>query len=258
MKKGDLIIGLLIILIFSPFLLIPTLSESYREINSQIPYVMSFIKFFILASIGEVLGNRIRKGGYYLKGFGLLPRAIVWGLLGISIKMAFIIFGEGASFMLKTMGLTFPTDNPADILENNFIKEGTWLQLLSAFTVSVTLNVFFAPVFMTFHKITDTHITMNKGDLRSCFKPIQFRGIITTMDWDVQWNFVIKKTIPIFWIPAQTVNFLLPGEYRVLVAAIYSIILGVILAIAANMGLDRARKQEGKKAGSKCKVLKNV
>ena len=56
------------------------------------------------------------------------------------------------------------------------------------------------------------------------------------MDWDVQWNFVFKKTIPIFWIPAQTINFLLPGEYRVLVAAIYSIILGVILAIAAQMG----------------------
>ena len=56
------------------------------------------------------------------------------------------------------------------------------------------------------------------------------------MDWEVQWNFVIKKTIPIFWIPAQTLNFLLPGEYRVLVAAVYSIILGVILAIAAQMG----------------------
>ena len=236
MKKGDLIIGLLIILIFLPFLLIDSLSESYREINASIPYVMSFVKFFILASIGEVLGSRIRTGGYHLKGFGLFPRAIVWGFLGISIKIAFVIFGEGAPFMLKTMGLAFPTENPADILENNFIKDGSWLQLLSAFTVSVTLNVFFAPVFMTFHKITDTHIAMNDGKFLRCLKPIPFRKIITTMDWDVQWNFVIKKTIPIFWIPAQTINFLLPGEYRVLVAAIYSIILGVILAIAANMG----------------------
>jgi len=236
MKKGDLVIGLVLILIFLPFLLFPTLTQSYRELNSQFPYILSFIKFFILASIGEVLGHRIRSGNYVLKGFGLLPRAIVWGFLGISIKMAFVIFGAGAPIMLETMGLNYPSANPADILENNFLKDGTWLQLLSAFTVSVTLNVFFAPVFMTVHKITDTHIAHNQGKFLSCLRPIPIRKIIREMDWDVQWNFVFKKTIPIFWIPAQTVNFLLPGEYRVLVAAIYSIILGVILAIAAQMG----------------------
>ena len=236
MKKGDLIIGLLLILIFLPFLLIPSLTQSYRELNAQFPYILSFIKFFVLASIGEVLGHRIRNGNYVLKGFGLLPRAIVWGFLGLSIKMAFVIFGVGAPIMLETMGLNFPTANPADILENNFIKNFSWLQLLSAFTVSVTLNIFFAPVFMTVHKITDTHIAQNQGKLLKCLKPIPIRKIITEMNWDVQWNFVIKKTIPIFWIPAQTINFLLPGEYRVLVAAIYSIILGVILAIAAQMG----------------------
>ncbi len=236
MKKGDLIIGLLLILIFLPFLLIPSLTQSYRELNVQFPYILSFIKFFVLASIGEVLGHRIRNGNYVLKRFGLLPRAIVWGFLGLSIKMAFVIFGAGAPIMLETMGLNFPTANPADILENNFIKNFSWLQLLSAFTVSVTLNIFFAPVFMTVHKITDTHIAQNQGKLLKCLKPIPIRKIITEMNWDVQWNFVIKKTIPIFWIPAQTINFLLPGEYRVLVAAIYSIILGVILAIAAQMG----------------------
>ena len=240
MKKGDVITGLLIILIFLPFILIPSLNEAYKQVNSSIPYLMSFLKFFILATIGEVLGSRIRQGGYYLKGFGLLPRAIVWGFLGISIKMAFVIFGEGAPYMLKTMGLTFPTDNPAVILENNFRTDGSWLQLLSDFTVSVTMNIFFAPVFMTFHKITDTHIAMNGGFFVKCLRPIQFRKIITSMDWDVQWNFVFKKTIPVFWIPAQTLNFLLPGEYRVLVAAIYSIILGVILAFAAQMGRNRA------------------
>jgi len=240
MKKGDLLIGLLLILIFSPFIIFPTLTQSYRELNSQLPYILSFVKFFVLASIGEVLGHRIRNGNYQLKGFGLLPRAIVWGFLGISIKMAFVIFGVGAPIMLETMGLNYPTTNPSDILENNFIKDGSWLQLLSAFAVSTTLNVFFAPVFMTVHKITDTHIVQNQGKLLKCLTPIPISKIITEMDWDVQWNFVFKKTIPIFWIPAQTVNFLLPGEYRVLVAAIYSIILGVILAIAAQMGRDKA------------------
>lgn len=56
------------------------------------------------------------------------------------------------------------------------------------------------------------------------------------INWRVQWDFVFKKTIPLFWIPAQTLNFLLPAEFRILVAAIYSIILGVIPAIAAHKG----------------------
>ncbi len=236
MKKADIILGAFLIALFLPFILSSSLFELYRDLNKDFPYLLSFIKFFILASTGEVLGYRIRTGGYKLRGFGLLPRAIVWGFLGVSIKMAFVIFGIGAPFMLQTMGLSFPTANPADILENNFLTEGSWLQLLTAFSVSVTLNIFFAPVFMTFHKITDTHISKNQGKLRGCFTLIPIRKIIVEMNWDVQWNFVIKKTIPIFWIPAQTLNFLLPGEYRVLVAAVYSIILGVILAIAAQMG----------------------
>ena len=241
MKKGDLILAALFLMIFLPFIFAESLFDQYRDLNKAYPYILSFVKFFILASLGEILGHRIKTGGYYLKGFGLIPRAIVWGFLGLSIKMAFVIFGQGAPHMLQTMGLNFPTDNPADILERNFLSEGSWLQFLSAFTVSTTLNVFFAPVFMTVHKITDTHILMNKGKLLMCFRPIQIRKIITEMNWSVQWNFVFKKTIPLFWIPAQTVNFLLPGEYRVLVAAIYSIILGIILAIAAQMGRGRPR-----------------
>jgi hypothetical protein len=39
------------------------------------------------------------------------------------------------------------------------------------------------------------------------------------------------KTIPFFWIPAHTLTFLLPSEYRVLAAAMLSIALGLILTI---------------------------
>ncbi|MFA6129251.1 MAG: Mpv17/PMP22 family protein [Bacteroidales bacterium] len=199
---------------------------------------MSFTKFFILATLGEILGLRIREGGYPLKGFGILPRAIVWGFLGISIKMAFVIFAEGAPAMLSTMGVKFPTANPADILNLDFFSQFSWLQLITAFSVGTMLNLFFAPVFMTVHKITDTHISTTGGTLRGFFSPMDVREIIAGINWRVQWDFVFKKTIPLFWIPAQTFNFLLPSEYRILVAAIYSIILGVILAIAAHKGKE--------------------
>jgi hypothetical protein len=144
--------------------------------------------------------------------------------------MAFVIFGEGAPFMLKTMGVIFPVEQPADILRQN---DYFWLKLLSAFSASATLNLFFAPVFMTFHKITDLHILQNGGTLRGFFTPINFKKQFMELDWLTMWNFVFKKTIPLFWIPAQTLNFMLPEEYRILFAAFLSIVLGVLLSVAS-------------------------
>jgi hypothetical protein len=191
---------------------------------------MSFIKFALLATFGESLGLRIRLGIYNRHGFGLLPRAIVWGFLGITIKIAFVIFGEGAPVMLKTMGIVFTQADPADVLRQPGF---TGLKLLAAFSVSTMLNLFFAPVFMAFHRITDTHIVQTGGTLRGFFTPIPAGRYINEINWHDFWNFVLKITIPLFWIPAQTINFMLPEGYRVLVAAFYSIILGVLLSIAA-------------------------
>ena len=238
MKKADWILVLIFMGLFAPFFIFPALFDHYRSVNHEMPYLLSFAKFFILATLGEIIGLRIRKGGYPLKGFGILPRAIVWGFLGVSIKMAFVIFAEGAPAMLASMGVKFPTANPADILNISFFTNFSWLQLLTAFSVGTMLNLFFAPVFMTVHKITDTHIVQTGGTLRGFFTPINIREIIAGINWRVQWDFVFKKTIPLFWIPAQTLNFLLPAEHRVLVAAFYSIILGIILATAAHKGLD--------------------
>ncbi len=85
---------------------------------------------------------------------------------------------------------------------------------MGGFAISVTMNTIFAPVFMTFHKITDTHILDCGGSLRSIVTPIPMTRIITHLNWNSQWNFVFKKTIPFFWYPAHTITFLLPGEVQ--------------------------------------------
>ncbi|GAB1473896.1 hypothetical protein MASR2M69_13370 [Bacteroidota bacterium] len=41
-------------------------------------------------------------------------------------------------------------------------------------------------------------------------------------------KFVVGKTIPLFWIPAHTITFLLPDTYKVIFAASLSIVLGLI------------------------------
>jgi hypothetical protein len=233
MKRSDLSFALFILLIFVPFFVSGSLYNFYKDFNAAYPFLISFIKFALLATLGELLGLRIRHGKYVEKGFGVLPRAVVWGILGVSIKMAFIIFGDGAPRMLQVLGLHFPVDPPSAILNQNFISSRSGLQVLSAFAVSFTMNIFFAPVFMTFHKITDTHILAHGGKLACLLKPIHFSKILREMNWKVQWNFVIMKTIPFFWIPVQTINFLLPEEFRILVAALLGIVLGVILSIAS-------------------------
>jgi hypothetical protein len=236
MKRNDFLTILIVVVLLLPFIIFRPVFDYYQQFNRDHAYAASFIKFAILATFGESIGLRIRTGKYYQQGFGLLPRAIVWGFLGVSIKMAFVIFGEGAPYMLKTFGVSFPVSVPGDILRH---PDFTWLKLFSAFSVSTTLNLFFAPVFMTFHKITDKHILDNKGTLRGFFTPIKFRKHFMELDWLTMWNFIFKKTIPLFWIPAQTLNFMLPEEYRVLFAAFLSIVLGVLLSVA---GLNSNKK----------------
>jgi hypothetical protein len=229
MKRNDLLTMLIVILLLLPFFTLGPVFEFYQQFNREHAYIASFIKFAVLATFGECIGLRIRTGVYNRQGFGIFPRAIVWGFLGVSIKMAFVIFGEGAPYMLKTFGISFPVLVPGDILRQ---QDFSWLKLFSAFTVSASLNLFFAPVFMTFHKITDMHILENKGTLSGFFTPMCFRKQFMALDWSTMWNFVFKKTIPMFWIPAQTINFMLPEDYRVLFAAFLSIILGVLLSVA--------------------------
>ena len=232
MKKTDIAVLIAFIIIFLPFFLSDSLFRAYQDLNAAHPYLLSYIKFALLATFGECLGLRIRTGVYNKPGFGLLPRAFVWGFIGILIKVAFVIFGEGSPVVLKTLGISFPNGNPADILRQPGF---TWLKLVSALGVSTFLNLIFAPVFMTLHRITDTHIMKTGGTLRGFLTPIPVAEYIADGDWVTFWNFVIKKTIPLFWIPAQAVNFMLPEGYRVLVAALYGIILGVLLSLASLM-----------------------
>ena len=188
--------------------------------------VMSFLKFAVLSTLGELLGLRISTGQYLRKGFGVLPRAVVWGVLGMGINLAFIVFSTGVPAAAGYLGVA----DPAAIMAGPV----TLGKVLLAFAISVSLNSIFAPVFMTFHKITDTHILATGGTLRGLFTPIPMGDIMKNLNWQVQWNFVFKKTIPFFWFPAHTITFLLPGEMRVLFAALLGVALGVILAVAAR------------------------
>lgn len=189
--------------------------------------IMSFLKFALLSTTGEAIGLRISAGVYNRKGFGILPRALVWGILGMGINMAMIIFSRGTPAFLEYAGVA----NAVDVMAETAFS---WKKLAVAFSISVCMNTIFAPVFMTLHKITDTHIINNGGTLGGFLRPIPMGKIIAGLNWNVQWNFVFKKTIPLFWFPAHTITFMLPGDLRVLFAALLGVVLGVLLAVAAR------------------------
>lgn len=237
MKKKDLIFAIVVIIAFSPFFWWQELYEAYTSFNHEHGLIMAFIKFAVLATLGEVIGLRIKTGKYAQQGFGILPRAIVWGFIGFTIKIAFVLFASGSTVVLQKL---FGLQEAARSMSYSSVIEamdaglgGT--RIITAFVTSVLLNLIFAPVFMTFHKITDTHITNNGGTLGGFFRPINFRKIFPSLNWEVQWNFVFKKTIPLFWIPAHTITFLLPPEFRVLFAALLGITLGIFLAVAVQL-----------------------
>jgi len=228
MKKNDWIVIFVCILFFLPFFVSKEVYTFYNSFNVEHGMVTSFIKFALLATFGEAIGLRIRTGNYNHKGFGLLPRAMVWGVLGLTIKLAFVIFGVGTPAFLSYLGLK----GAAAAMQSSL----SITKVLVAFSISATMNIIYAPFMMTLHKITDIHILSNGGTIKGFFKPIKFGEIITNLNWNVQWNFVFKKTIPFFWIPSHTITFLLPSEFQVLFAAVLGIALGVLLAVASQMG----------------------
>jgi hypothetical protein len=229
MKKKDFVFTGAIVLALLPFFIFPEVYEAYSNFNASNGMIMSFIKFAVLATLGEVIGLRIKTGNYYRKGFGVIPRAIVWGFLGLGINAAFIIFSSGTPVFLSYIGL----DVSAETIKNPAFSG---MKLLTSFSISVFLNLIFAPVFMTLHRITDIHIETTGGTLKGFFSPIKFKKHFTELNWAVQWDFVFKKTIPFFWIPAHTITFILPEHFRVLFAAVLGIVLGVFLAVASILG----------------------
>lgn len=210
MKKGDFfwlagLAAFIIILVF------PASREIFMKFTAKHAYLGGFIKFFILATMGELLAVRIATSDWDIPK-GLPYRAFVWGFLGVVIVLIFNVFAAGI----------------AGALANGLLPGGN-SKFAFAFFVSLTMNLSFAPTMMAFHRITDTFIDLkyeNKGG------KVTLSDVVKKIDWDGFISFVLVKTIPIFWIPAHTITFLLPPEYRVLWAAFLSIALGAILAFA--------------------------
>lgn len=165
---------------------------------SDVGYLYAAIKFLILGTLGEYLGAVIRQKNY--KPFPLwkiLPKAVIWAFLGVIIKWSFSTF----TTLVEVQTLV-------GLLPVSFGIPGT---ILYSFTVSVEMNLFFGPFLMLSHRIFDNILD----------RKWEFNGIEIAL-YALIW----------FWIPIHTITFLLPDKFRIIFAAMLSVVLGVILGFA--------------------------
>lgn len=200
------------------FVMIPITNALFTQATTAYPYLMGFIKTAILATMGEMLVMRI-KSGNYLVGKELFLKAIVWGFLGMIFVLIFKVFSAGVESAQASQLLPMISQNET----LNLI----WL----AFLISLIMNLCFAPSFMLLHRITDGFIEQANGSLRH-IKNVSLKRVVDAIDFNRFFGFALFKTIPLFWIPAHTITFILPETYRVLMASYLSIVLGILLTIA--------------------------
>lgn len=188
---------------------VPDLRAGFEAATKAHPYLMGIVKIGVLGTMGELLGGRIVKGAWKLRGIRLEQRFVVWAFLGVVFACVFPLFSFGVEGLLK-----------AGLLPG----EGS--RVATAFFKSFFMNLIFAPVMMVFHRLTDTLI--ERGQLVDKWPIVD---AFVSIDWKTMFRVPLLACVW-FWVPAHTVTFLLPPEYRVLSAALLAIVLGFIMGVA--------------------------
>lgn len=161
------------------------------------PLLSAAIQFALLGTLGEVISFSVIKKRFALPCnlWQLFLKVLAWALLGIIIKFGFAGM-KGFTRALLEHGML-----------PQFLAEGIgW-----AFAVSVLTNIFFGPQMMFFHRLEDNLILWEWN----------MKGL-TKAWWTLIW----------FWIPAHTITFSLPLEFQIGLAALWGMVLGIILGMS--------------------------
>ncbi len=187
--------------------------KGFGRVVNHWPYLSGFFKVALLATFGEMLKMRGRTGSW--KTPQLFPKFIVWGLYGVLFSFVFALFAKGVGALSGT-ALWF---GPADF---NYGTAPWSERILMGFSISLWCNLIFCYPMMLSHEWCN-----------SCIAKKRFLGgaeFFASLNSGI-WGSFMLKTILFFWIPAHTVTFSLPPDYRVLMSAVLSLALGFILTV---------------------------
>jgi hypothetical protein len=166
--------------------------QFYIELVKAHPILMAMAQFAILGTLGDVIAKWIIEKRFS-KPFGfvtLILKMLEWSFLAVLIKYAFTGFGGFVNELVAHQMLPEP---------GNFTR---------AFAISATMNLQFGPFLVLMHRLLDNLIPRQKN-----------------------WQNIDKGFMSLlwFWIPAHTVTFMLDKPFQIGLAAIWSVVLGIIL-----------------------------
>ena len=207
-SKQDAWWGMGYIFLFAAMMML-VVTGIFAEYNEKLPYIAGFSQFMIFAHGGELFSGRMLYREWNInKSTGFI--ALVWGIGGICVTFVFKLYSIGISAAMAEGLLPFDGSN-----------------LATAFFTSCVLNLLFAPVFSAAIRIFG-----NYGEARFTEgRRMNVYEAVSSVEWGEFVSFNFLKTIPGFWIPINTVGFLLPENMRVLFAAVLSFVFGMMMTI---------------------------
>jgi len=169
--------------------------HTYLAFVRNYPIASAMLQFAILGTLGDCLAvwlqNKRIFWAWSLKQFIWKP--IVWAILAILIKLAFIGYNGFVDSLIDH-----------HYLANIFTKPS----FARAFAISVSMNLQFGFLLVIAHRILD-YLPFGK----------------------TQWTNIHKAFYSLlwFWVPAHTITFMLPKDLQIGLAAVWSVALGLIL-----------------------------
>lgn len=134
----------------------------------------------------------------------------MWGISGLFVTIMFNVLSLGVPLVMKSGMLPFYGDRFA-----------------TALFTSILLNLFFAPIHSAVISIFSSY-----GDARF-LNNHRINAIEATqsVEWGEFVDFTFFKTVPFFWIPINTIGFLLPRGLQVAFAAMLSFVFGMLMTV---------------------------
>lgn len=166
--------------------------ETYIALVTAYPILSAMAQFSILGTLGDMIAKWLQKGTLFMPytAITLLFKMLEWALLAVCIKYAFVGF----------QGFV------GSLVAHEMLPE---LGLFGhAFAISVTMNLQFGLFLVIFHRYLDNVIAKERN-----------------------WMNLDKgmKSLVWFWVPAHTITFMLDKPYQIGLAALWSVVLGIIL-----------------------------
>lgn len=208
MKKKDYYCLAAYLLFFAAVILL-AVKGFFNIANQTHPYIAGFCQFTIFATSGEILSTRILYGNWAVNK-AVAFKALIWGVGGLCVTVMFNVLSLGTADAMAAGFLPFAG--------NRFAK---------AFFTSCLLNLFFAPT-----HAAAMRIFANYGEERFSHNHRMTAYEATlSVEWGEFVDFTFFKTVPFFWIPVNTLGFLLPQTLQVAFAAMLSFVFGMLMTL---------------------------